>query len=36
MFNPEFVIEQPAWPFNESDLAQNVTHWPEAWLKRQE
>lgn len=32
--HPEFTIEQPAWPFNESDLDQNVTHWPGAWLKR--
>ena len=32
--HPEFVIEQPAWPFNESDLNQNVTHWPGAWLRR--
>lgn len=32
--NPQFVIEQPSWPFNESTLTQNVTHWPEAWLKR--
>ncbi|WP_431858452.1 cephalosporin hydroxylase family protein [Azospirillum sp.] len=31
---PDFVIEQPAWPFNESGLRQNVTHWPGAWLKR--
>ncbi|MFZ1376586.1 MAG: CmcI family methyltransferase [Geothrix sp.] len=31
---PEFVIEQPAWPFNESDLDQNITHWPGAWLRR--
>jgi cephalosporin hydroxylase len=31
---PEFVIEQPTWPFNESDLKQNITHWPAAWLKR--
>ncbi|MES2819758.1 MAG: CmcI family methyltransferase [Pseudomonadota bacterium] len=30
----QFVIEQPAWPFNESTLSQNVTHWPNAWLKR--
>jgi len=30
----EFVIEQPAWPFSESDLEHNITHWPEAWLKR--
>lgn len=30
----QFVIEQPAWPFNESNLSQNITHWPNAWLKR--
>jgi len=30
----EFVIEQPAWPFNESTLTRNITHWPMAWLKR--
>lgn len=30
----EFVLEQPAWPFNESDLAKNITHWPGAWLRR--
>jgi len=32
--HPEFVIEQPVWPFNESSLDQNITHWPGAWLKR--
>lgn len=32
--HPEFVIEQPAWLFNESNLEQNITHWPDAWLKR--
>lgn len=32
--HPEFVIEQPEWPFNESELAHNITHWPSAWLKR--
>jgi cephalosporin hydroxylase len=32
--HPEFVLEQPAWPFNESDLRENVTHWPSAWLRR--
>ena len=30
----EFVIEQPTWPFNESGLHKNITHWPGAWLKR--
>lgn len=33
--HPEFVIEQPAWLFNESDLTENITHWPSAWLLRQ-
>ncbi len=32
--HPEFVLEQPKWPFSESDLTENVTHWPGAWLKR--
>jgi hypothetical protein len=30
----EFIIEKPAWLFNESELNQNITHWPDAWLKR--
>ena len=30
----EFVLEQPSWPFNESPLTENVSHWPSAWLKR--
>jgi cephalosporin hydroxylase len=30
----EFVIERPAWPFNESELSENITHWPQAWLRR--
>ncbi len=32
--HPEFRIEQPPWPFNESKLAGNITHWPDAWLRR--
>lgn len=32
--HPEFVIEQPEWPFNESALRENITHWPSAWLRR--
>ena len=32
--HPEFIIEQPAWPFNESQLTQGLTHWPGAWLRR--
>jgi len=34
--HPEFVLEQPAWGFNESELSENVTHWPGAWLRRKE
>jgi len=32
----EFVLEQPQWPFNESNgLSENVvTYWPGAWLRR--
>jgi cephalosporin hydroxylase len=33
--HPEFVMEQPAWPFNESDLSANITHWPNAWLRKE-
>ncbi len=33
--HPEFVLEQPPWPFNESNgLSENVTYWPGAWLRR--
>jgi len=32
--HPEFVLETPSWPFNESNLKANVTHWPLAWLQR--
>jgi hypothetical protein len=24
----EFIVEQPPWVFNESDLSENITHWP--------
>jgi cephalosporin hydroxylase len=30
----EFVLERPVWPFNESGLGEDVTHWPLAWLRR--
>lgn len=32
--HPEFELKQPDWPFNESELDKNITHWPSAWLKR--
>lgn len=30
----DFVLERPGWPFNESELAAAVTHWPDAYLRR--
>lgn len=32
--HPEFELQQPPWPFNESELQHNITHWPGAWLRR--
>lgn len=32
--HPNFILEQPPWAFNESTLHNNVTHWPDAWLRR--
>lgn len=32
--HPEFELAQPSWPFNESGLKENITHWPGAWLRR--
>jgi cephalosporin hydroxylase len=32
--HPEFEMRQPAWPFNRSELRQNITYWPDAWLWR--
>jgi cephalosporin hydroxylase len=32
--HPEFVIEEPAWRFNESELNRSITAWPNAWLRR--
>jgi cephalosporin hydroxylase len=32
--HPEFRLEQPAWPFNESKLDRTPTWWPGAWLRR--
>jgi cephalosporin hydroxylase len=32
--HPEFVLDPPAWRFNESDLRQPITAWPGAWLRR--
>jgi cephalosporin hydroxylase len=32
--HPHFVLEQPAWLFNESGLGRNLTYWPQAFLRR--
>jgi cephalosporin hydroxylase len=32
--NANFIIEQPEWVFNESELKEVITHWPGAYLKR--
>ncbi|HLY45556.1 MAG TPA: CmcI family methyltransferase [Stellaceae bacterium] len=32
--HPEFVLEQPLWAFNESELDKAITGWPDAYLKR--
>jgi len=32
--HPEFVLEEPKWRFNESELDRSITAWPGAWLKR--
>jgi cephalosporin hydroxylase len=30
----EFQLEQPRWLFNESNLDRNITHWPNAYLRK--
>lgn len=32
--NPDFVIEEPAFPFNEGAIDFRITHWPSAYVKR--
>ncbi len=32
--HPEFVIEEPAFPFNEGRVTERVTYWPGAYLRR--
>ncbi|WP_019877478.1 cephalosporin hydroxylase family protein [Sporichthya polymorpha] len=31
---PDFVIEEPSFPFNEGEVSDRVTHWPSAYLRR--
>jgi cephalosporin hydroxylase len=30
----DFVLEEPAFPFNEGEITERVTYWPNAFLKR--
>jgi cephalosporin hydroxylase len=32
--HPEFVLEEPSWPFNEGAITERVTHWPGCYLRR--
>ena len=32
--HPEFTLEEPAFPFNEGEITDRVTYWPNAYLKR--
>lgn len=32
--HPEFILEDPVWSFNESELKKRVTQWPGAFLRK--
>lgn len=32
--NPDFIIEEPKFPFNEGQITERVTYWPSAYIKR--
>ena len=32
--HPEFEMRQPEWKENTSSLSQNITYWPDGWLRR--
>lgn len=32
--NPDFAIEQPPFPFNEGEIREPVTYWPDGFLRR--
>ncbi len=32
--NPNFLIEEPVWPFNEGVVRERLTYWPGAFIKR--
>ena len=32
--NPDFVLEEPGFPFNEGAVRKRVTYWPNSFIKR--
>jgi cephalosporin hydroxylase len=32
--HPSFDLEDPAFPFNEGEITERITHWPNAYLRR--
>jgi cephalosporin hydroxylase len=32
--HPDYIIEEPAFPFNEGAIRERVTYWPSAYIKR--
>jgi cephalosporin hydroxylase len=32
--NPNFIIEEPKFPFNESIITERITYWPSCYIKR--
>jgi cephalosporin hydroxylase len=32
--NPNFIIEEPQWLFNEGNITERITYWPNAFIKR--
>jgi cephalosporin hydroxylase len=32
--NPNFIIEEPAFPFNESIIDERITYWPSCYIKK--
>lgn len=34
--NPDFILEEPEFSFNEGNIKKMVTYWPSAWIKRNE
>jgi len=32
--HPEFLLQDPPFPFNEGSITERITHWPVAWLRK--